>query len=161
MPRHGARALAGLALVLAAGAPWSAGADTCEELPRTLVVEDVSRGQVLHREPVNPGDRLALAWVHSSERVPVRGILVVEAQGGLRVVETAFAGPGPGLPEYRGEQPWRYQDGLIVAPGGDVLPELRLRVSPVARQRLTLPSGRQLDLAEAVPAGAAVRIAVE
>jgi hypothetical protein len=86
--------------LVAAVAPGVVRADMCEEHgpTRTLVVEDVGGGRVLHQEPVQPGDVVALSWVHSSENIPVRGVLVVEAGGGLRVRETAFAGPGPGLP---------------------------------------------------------------
>lgn len=152
-----------LALALmAAVAPGAARADTCEEHgpARVLVVEEVGGGRVLHQEPVQPGDVVALAWVHSSENVPVRGVLVVEPGGGFRVTETAFAGPGPGLPAPGPGDAWRYRDGMIVAVDGRVVEDVRLRISRVARQRLTLPSGREVDLSAVVPEGAAVRIAV-
>jgi hypothetical protein len=155
----------GLIVALAVGAlgPHPSHADTCETPgpAAVLVVEDLTGGRVVHREPVQPGDRLTLSWVHSSENVPVRGVFTVEPDGTLRVDETAYAGFGPGLPEPRPGDAWRYRDGMIVVSGGASLPELRLRVSPIARQRLTLPSGREVDLPGLLPGGAAVRIAVQ
>lgn len=141
--------------------PSRAGMGAAPGPARVLVVEDVSRGDVVHREPVQPGDRLTLSWVHSSENVPVRGLFAIEPDGALRVAETAYAGFGPGLPEPRPGDAWHYRDGMIVVSGGGSLRELRLRVSPIARQRLTLPSGREVDLPALVPPGGVVRIAVQ
>ncbi|HXG04549.1 MAG TPA: DUF1850 domain-containing protein [Candidatus Binatia bacterium] len=149
-------------MAITAFAPHVADADMCEEHApeQVLVVEDVDGGRVVHREPVRPGDRLMLSWVHSSENVPVRGSFIVEADGSLRVHETAYAGFGPGLPAPQPGDAWQYRDGMIVTAGGAALPELRLRVSPIARQRLILPSGREVNLPELFPGGAAVRIGV-
>lgn len=151
-----------VAIALVAVGPPPARADMCDEHApaRVLVVEDVAGGRILHQEPVVPGDVVALSWVHSSENVPVRGVLVVAPDVGLQVKETAFAGPGPGLPAPGPGDAWRYRDGMIVTEGGGAVGDVRLRVSRVARQRLTLPSGREVDLSATVPEGAAVRIAV-
>ncbi|HEU5321070.1 MAG TPA: DUF1850 domain-containing protein, partial [Methylomirabilota bacterium] len=59
---------------------------------------EAAGGRALHREPVSEGAAFVLSYVHSSEHVPVRGTVRVEADGSLTVVETAFAGFGPGLP---------------------------------------------------------------
>jgi hypothetical protein len=125
------------------------------------VVEDVARARTLHAEPVAAGATFRLAYTHSSEGVPVRGTLRVEADGALRVVETAFGGFGPGLPIPRAGERWAVEDGLLVQrEPGPPLPELRLRVAHVSAQRLVLPSGVVLDLAALLPDGAPVRIAV-
>ena len=144
---------AALAVAAVAGARWLGAL--------VLVVEDVRGGGVLAREPVRPGDVLALAYIHSSERVPVRGTFRVEPDGRLAVTETAFAGFGPGLPELRAGDAWRLEAGMIVhAPAGLTLAELRLRVAPLTRHRLSLPSGRELDLSALLAPGGAVRVRV-
>ena len=126
-----------------------------------LVVEDVSRASALHREPVAAGAQFTIEYVHSSERVPVTGTFRVEEDGCLAVVETAFAGFGPGLPELRPGDDWRIEGGMIVhRPPELKIDELRLRVAPVAAQRLRTPAGVVLHLAGLVSAGSAVRIAV-
>jgi hypothetical protein len=126
-----------------------------------LIVEDVTHRRVLHRGPVTPGDSLVLSYVHSSEHVPVRGTFVVEADGALRVEETAFAGFGPGLPEPAVGDAWRAENGMIVVSGaGARFPELRLRVGPLTRHRLRTPSGDDLDLSTLLGAGGSARISV-
>lgn len=146
----GTLALVAALVVTAAGAAGGQAA-------LVLVVE--GGGRSLAREPVRPGARLVLAYVHSSERVLVRGTLAVEADGSLRVVETAFGGPGPGLPE---TGPVRIAGGMIVhAVASAPLEELRLRVALLTRHALRVPSGRTLDLSGALAAGAIVRIRVE
>ena len=148
----------GVALVAAAtlaSAGWLA-----TPRPR-LVVEDETRGRVLYRARVTPGSQLVLSYMHSSEHVPVRGTFVIEADGWLVVKETAFAGFGPGLPEPRAGDPWRFENGMIVVPAaGQRLPELRVRVAPFTRHRLRISSGPDLDLSALMNGGGSVRIHV-
>ena len=126
-----------------------------------LVVEDATHDRVLYRARVAPGSPLVLSYVHSSEHVPVRGTFVVEAEGALMVKETAFAGFGPGLPEPRAGDPWRFENGMIVVPAaGQRLPELRMRVAPFTRHRLRISSGPDLDLSALMNGGGSVRIHV-
>jgi hypothetical protein len=126
-----------------------------------LVVEDVTHERVLYRSRVTPGSNLVLSYVHSSERVPVRGTFVVEADGALAVRETAFAGFGPGLPEPRAGDAWRFENGMIVVPAaGERLPELRVRVAPFTEHHLRAPSGEDVDLSELTNGGGSVRIHV-
>jgi hypothetical protein len=126
-----------------------------------LVVEDLGRARLLHRERVSSGAVFTLDYVHSSARVPVRGAFRIEGNGGLTVVETAFAGFGPGLPELAPGDDWRIADGMIVhRPRREALSELRVRVTPMARQRLIAPSGHVLDLSALAP-GAPILIRVE
>ena len=125
-----------------------------------LTVEDVDRGRALAREPVEAGARIDLTYVHSTEGRPVRATFRVEADGSLRLVETAYPSVGPGLPAGP-EASVLIEDGLIVtrAPGPP-LREFRLRPLPLTRHRLILPSGRALDLSTLVEPGAAVRLTV-
>jgi hypothetical protein len=122
----------------------------------------VARGRVLYRAPVVAGSVLVLSYVHSSEHVPVRGTLVVEADGTLTVRETAFAGFGPGLPEPKAGDTWRIEDGMITVPSdGPRLPELLVRVMPLTDHRLRTPSGEEIDLSALMKEGGRVRIRVE
>jgi hypothetical protein len=149
-------AAAAVLLVAAAGAGAERGGVSL------LVIEDVGgRQQVLHGEPVTAGARFTLEYVHSSERVPVTGTFRVEPDGRLTVVETAFAGFGPGLPELGPGDDWRIERGMIVhRPVGVSLEALRLRVAPTAAQRLRTPAGAVLDVARMARAGALLLIAV-
>ena len=126
-----------------------------------LTVTDVSRGRVVAKERVEPGALLRLAYVHSTEGRPVRATLRVEGDRTLRLVETAFPSVGPGLPLLGADGTWAIEDGQIVnrAPSAP-LAELRLRAVPLTQHRLTLPSGRVLDLGALVAPGDAVRVAV-
>jgi len=108
-----------------------------------------------------PGASFVLAYVHSSEHVPVRGTVRIEADRTLRVTQTAFAGFGPGLPELQAGDAWEIKDGMIVyRPPGESVPELRVRVLPITQHRLRLPSGRELDLSTLMGPGGAVLLRV-
>jgi hypothetical protein len=150
------------ALLTALAATWlAASAVACSPATRDLVVTDLTASRVLHRERVTPGARFTLAYVHSSEHVPVRGVFRVERDGSLTVVETAFAGFGPGLPALREGDRWRTADGMIVAESDTRLDDLTVRVVPVTQHRLTTPAGHELPLSALVPAGTAIRVSVE
>jgi hypothetical protein len=126
-----------------------------------LTVTDVSRGRVVAKERVEPGALLRLTYVHSTEGRPVRATLRVEGDRTLRLVETAFPSIGPGLPPLGADGTWAIEDGQIVNRAPSVpLAELRLRAVPLTQHRLTLPSGRVLDLGALVAPGDAVRVAV-
>jgi hypothetical protein len=110
---------------------------------------------------VRTGDLFTLSYVHSSERVPVRGTFRVDADGTLSVTETAFAGFGPGLPELHAGDRWRIADGMIVHEGGvKQLPDYTVHVIPMTRHRLRLPSGADLDLSMLLGSGGRVRVSV-
>ena len=127
-----------------------------------LTVTDETRARTVAEEPVEPGAVLRLAYVHSTEGRPVRATLRVEKDRTLRLVETAFPSIGPGLPPLGTDGTWTIEDGQIVnrAPTTP-LAELRIRAVPLTQHRLTLPSGRILDLGALVPPGDAVRVAVQ
>jgi hypothetical protein len=123
---------------------------------------DVEQGRVLAREPVAPGALIGLAYVHSTEGRPVRATYRVEPDRSLRLVETAFPSVGPGLPPLGPEGTWAIEDGLIVNRSPTPLvTELRLRVVPLTQHRLTMPSGRMLDLVTLVARGRPIRVAVQ
>ena len=126
-----------------------------------VTVTDVSRERVVAKERVEPGALLRLSYVHSTEGRPVRATLRVEGDGTLRLVETAFPSVGPGLPPLGGDGTWAIENGQIVnrAPSAP-LAELRLRAVPLTQHRLTLPTGRVLDLGALVAPGDAIRVAV-
>lgn len=126
-----------------------------------LVVDVPGNGRELYRENVVAGATFVLSYVHSSEHVPVRGTFRVEGNGRLTIVETAFGGFGPGLPELGPGDDWHVEDGMIVyRPRQTSLSELVVRVAPETRHRFIGPDGRMIDLSAAVPPGAAVRIRV-
>jgi len=126
-----------------------------------LTVTDVSRGRVVAEEHVEPGALLRMAYIHSTEGRPVRATLRVERDRTLRLVETAFPSVGPGLPPLGADGTWAIEDGQFVNRAASApLPELRLRAVPLTQHRLTLPSGRVLDLGALVAPGDAVRVAV-
>ncbi|HEX2500592.1 MAG TPA: DUF1850 domain-containing protein [Methylomirabilota bacterium] len=156
--RRGGRICAAWLALLAAGCASAPPA----ERGLALTVTDMTRGRVLAREPVEAGALVDLAYVHSTEGRPVRATFRVEADGMLRLVQTAFPSVGPGLPALGPDGSWTIQDGVIRVQGsGDPMSELRLRVVPLTRHQLILPSGRALDLGALVGAGDAVRVAVE
>jgi hypothetical protein len=128
--------------------------------PLELVVEDVTTGRVLHHEPVRPLDTFTLAYVHSSEHVPVRGVFRIAADRTMRVIETAFGGFGPGLPALKPGDEWRIEDGMIVARVSEAsMGELVVRIVPITRHRLMTPLGAELDLSTLMgAAGGAVKI---
>ena len=128
---------------------------------RELVVEDPGRPRVLHVERVVAGATFSVEYRHSSEGVAVRGAFRVEDDGSLTVVETAFGGFGPGLPELTPDDDWRIAGGMIVhRPYRRRLVDLRLRATAVSRPRLTMPSGRALDLAALAGNGSPVLVRV-
>ena len=126
-----------------------------------VTVTDVSRERVVAKERVEPGALLRLSYVHSTQGRPVRATLRVEGDGTLRLVETAFPSVGPSLPPLGADGTWAIENGQIVnrAPSAP-LAELRLRAVPLTQHRLTLPSGRVLDLGALVAPGDAIRVAV-
>jgi hypothetical protein len=127
-----------------------------------LTMTDMDQGRVLARERVEPGARINLTYVHSTEGRPVRATFRVEADRSLRLIETAFPSVGPGLPPLGPEGTWSIEDGVIVnrAPSAPV-PELRIRAVPLTQHRLMLPSGRTLDLGALTAPGDAIRLAVQ
>ncbi|MGH7320137.1 MAG: DUF1850 domain-containing protein [Candidatus Rokuibacteriota bacterium] len=153
--------LAGIALIAAAVVAAGAIAFVALFGGLVLVVEGAPSARVIHREPVRPGARFVLSYVHSSEHVPVRGTFRIEPDRSLTVVATAFAGFGPGLPALQPGDAWETHEGMFVQrdPGAR-LPELRLRVVPLTRHRLETPGGRHLDLSALMGAGGPVRIHV-
>jgi hypothetical protein len=122
----------------------------------------VAQRRVLAREAVQPGARVALTYVHSTEGRPVRATFRVEPDRTLRLIETAFPSLGPGLPPLGPAGTWAIEGGEIVARAESApMAELRVRVVPLTRHRLVLPSGRVLELGTLVGPGDAVRVAVE
>ncbi|MGH7389526.1 MAG: DUF1850 domain-containing protein [Candidatus Rokuibacteriota bacterium] len=108
------------------------------------------------------GTTFTLAYVHSSEHVPVRGVFRLDGDGRFTVVETAFAGFGPGLPALRPGDDWTIREGMVVARDPVTrLGEVRLRVLPITRHRLTTARGTELDLSALMgEAGGAVTISI-
>jgi hypothetical protein len=147
-------------LALGGAAAVTLGADAHPPAP-VLVVEDVSAQRTLLRERVSVGETFVIDYVHSSERVPVRGTFRVDADRQLTVVETAFAGFGPGLPELGAGDEWRIEQGMIVhRPAAQRFAELPLRVLPITRHRLRTPAGEELDLSALMGRGGSLRVLV-
>jgi hypothetical protein len=126
-----------------------------------LTVTDADRGRVVARERVEPGARVDLLYVHSTEGRPVRATFRVEADHTLRLVETAFPSIGPGLP-LGPEDPWAIEEGQIVSRGSrPSQAELRLRTVPLSPHQLRMPSGRTLDLGTLAEPGNVIRVTVQ
>jgi len=124
-----------------------------------LVVDDIRGARIVHAERVDAGAAFVLSYVHSSEHVAVRGAFEVGADGRLTVLETAFSGFGPGLPALRQGDVWKSEGGMIVhAPAPAPMDELIVRVAPMTRHTLALPSGETVDLSAAMASGGAVRL---
>lgn len=150
-----------VAIIAVAGLAGALGASAFVSSGPHLLVEDLRERRILHRERAGPGAVFTLDYIHSSERVPVQGTFRIERDGVLTVVETAFAGFGPGLPQLGPGDDWRLENGMIVhRPQGEPLAGLRVRVTPVACQRLTTPSGRVLDLAALTTPGTPILVSV-
>lgn len=108
------------------------------------------------------GTTFTLAYVHSSEHVPVRGTFRLDDDGSFAVVETAFAGFGPGLPALKPGDDWKIRDGMVVARDPLIrLGEVRVRVLPITHHRLTTARGADLDLSALMgEGGGAVTISI-
>jgi hypothetical protein len=152
--------VAGAVLVLATAGAWYLGRLVTDAARVTLVVSDARRGAVLLRQPVLPGARIRLAYLHSVSRTRVEGVFEV-ARDGLVVRETSFGTPGPGLPEPGPGDRWEVREGRIRQYDlGQRLPDLSFFVHPYTEHRLEV-AGRTLDLSGRLPAGSLVRVAVE
>lgn len=126
-----------------------------------LVVDDIRGARIVHAERVDAGAAFVLSYVHSSEHVAVRGAFEVGADGRLTVLETAFSGFGPGLPALREGDRWRSEGGMIVhTPAPAPMDEVIVRVVPMTRHTLVLPSGHVIDLSAVMGRGGAVRLQV-
>jgi hypothetical protein len=151
-------ALAGAALVLVSAGAWRLGPLVRGE-PR-LVVENATSGEVLLREPVAPGTRFTLSYLHSVSRTRVVGLFEVAEDGQLLVRETSFGTFGPGLPELQPGDHYEIRDGVIRQL--DVnrrLRDLTVFVHPYTEHRLEV-GPRLLDLSERLAPGTLVRIVV-
>jgi hypothetical protein len=126
-----------------------------------LVVDDIRGGRTLRTERVIAGAVFVLSYVHSSEHVSVRGAFEIGGDGRFTVAETAFAGFGPGLPALQPGDLWKSEGGMIVhTPSPAPMDELIVRVAPMTRHTLALPSGEMVDLSAAMASGGAVRLRV-
>jgi hypothetical protein len=123
---------------------------------QTIEVRGRRSDKVVFREPVAPGDDVTFAYIHSIEKVPVEGVLAVEADGTLRVVETRFASYGAGLPP----QLSRSADGKwMVAPGGQKLNEFSFYISPINQASLRVGT-KTLNLTDLIDSGDVVVVSV-
>jgi hypothetical protein len=126
-----------------------------------LTVMEMKANRQLLVLQVRPGDRFVLSYRHSVTQGRVSGTFAIEADGSLVVKETAFATPGPGLPEPRPGDEYEISAGLIRhRPRGERLPELSVFVHPFTEHALVL-QGKSLDLSREVRPGALVKIHVE
>lgn len=101
-----------------------------------------------------PDGRFELRYLHSVERTPVIERYRVAADGSLWLEGMRFRSAGWGLPHegYRRRGVWFETSTPPV-----LLPELVLRVSPLARQEIRV-GGYVLAMADRLPEGTAVRV---
>lgn len=124
---------------------------------RTLEVRSRQANKVIFREKTAPGDVFTFAYIHSIEKIPIEGVFAVEGDGALRVVETRFPSYAAGLPF---QATGKSEDGkLMVAPGGQRLPEFSFYISPINRPSLHM-GAKTLDLTNLIDSGDIVVVAV-
>jgi hypothetical protein len=70
---------------------------------RVLEVSSRSGGEPLFIRRAAPGDEFEVDYVHSVEKIPVKGVFAVTAKGAIRPRETVFSSFGAGLPFRHGE----------------------------------------------------------
>ncbi len=154
LPRWILRALVG-GLIVAS----PAGALVFVRLP-VLTAEDVKAGRRILTAAVRTGDRFVLSYRHSVTQGLVSGTFEVEADGTLSVKETAFATPGPGLPEPSPGDVYEISGGLIRhRPREARLSEVSVFVHPFTEHTLVV-EGKPVGISNQVAAGALVKIRV-
>ncbi len=126
-----------------------------------LTVEEAKAGRRLLDIDVRPGETFTLSYRHSVTQGRVTGIFEVEADGRLLVKETTFGSPGPGLPDPRPGEAYEISGGQIRYRGsGQRLEEVSVFVHPFTEHAIHV-RGKSLNLSQAVPPGALVKIRVE
>ena len=122
---------------------------------RTLVVADAETGERLLATPVAEGSTVALAYIHSVERTPVRDGYAVWGDE-LEMTRMAFESYGWGLPADADVE--RVNGSFAFDPPGSCE---ELYVSPGARAgHVLVVDGRSFDLV-ALSGGDSVRLTVE
>jgi hypothetical protein len=126
-----------------------------------LTVQEVRAGQTLFSEQVRAGERFLLSYRHSVTQGRVFGTFEIEGDGSLRVLETAFGSPGPGLPEPRPGEDYEISGGMVrYREGGQRLPEISVFVHPFTDHTLVV-KGKPLLLSRQAQSGKLVKIRVE
>jgi hypothetical protein len=126
-----------------------------------LIVHEVRPDRAILTVQVRTGERFVLSYRHSVTQGLVFGTFQIEGDGSLSVKETAFASPGPGLPEPRPGEEYEISGGLIRHRPSDArFPELSVFVHPFTQHTLVV-KGESVNISEKVAAGALVKIRVE
>jgi len=126
-----------------------------------LIVDDVRADQAILTFQVRPGERFVLSYRHSVTQGLVFGTFAIEGDGSFLLKETAFASPGPGLPEPHPGEEYQISGGLIRhRPREARFPELSVFVHPFTEHTLVV-KGESVNISEKVAAGALVKIRVE
>lgn len=123
-------------------------------------VSDGRTGRIVYCERVQPGEQLAISFVHSVNRRPVYDTLRAERDH-LVIVKSRFDAFGAGMPEASTSE-----GTLVVAPDGWLewtvnrpVPEITVRVGRVAEHKLHL-KGREIHLADLAEPGAALTMRI-
>ncbi len=126
-----------------------------------LIVEEAKIGRRLLDIDVRPKETFTMSYRHSVTQDMVSGTFEVDADGSFWVKETTFRSPGSGLPEPRPGEEYEISGGLIrYRPSGQRLEELSVFVHPFTEHTLVV-KGMSVNLSQAVPPGALVKIRVE
>ncbi|WP_051301991.1 DUF1850 domain-containing protein [Salibacterium aidingense] len=85
----------------------------CTKNERQLVIEHEREGETFLELPVEPGDEVALSWVHSVEKTPWTDFFIVGESCDLLLEETQFESFGAGV-EHEYED-LKQRDGKLTA----------------------------------------------
>jgi hypothetical protein len=126
-----------------------------------LTVHDAKADRRLLSVQVRAGERFLLSYRHSVTQGKVFATLEVEGDDSLAVKETAFASPGPGLPEPRPGDPYEISGGMVRdRAGGQFLRELSVFVHPYTEHTLVV-KGMSLHLSRLLQPGTLVKVRVD
>ena len=97
--------------------------------------------QILLLKKVSPGEQFEFRYIHSVDKTPVFGFLLITPKRTIKPVETHFLSYGPGLPSTEGKV--AVEKGMIIAkPEVEGMKRFSFFVSPITHQSLIFKNER-------------------
>jgi hypothetical protein len=106
-----------------------------------LEVRDEKTGKIIIRRKVSSGDTFEFRYIHSVEKVPVRGFFIITPGGMIKPTETQFPSYGAGLPS-AGDEVKLQKDRLIATTKSQEMEKFSFIVSPFTHPSLILKDER-------------------